>query len=158
MRLLRIGPVIRVGPNEVCFWDVTALNQIYNKEETFVKSYLYEAFVGSPAPNVFSTAEIEVHRRHRKLLEPSLSESAVVHMYPSVNSRIELAIRRMEEESRQEGASDVYKWWTLAMADIFGELTLGESFGVLEKGEVRHKREKQPSHSFKTRELCGCLS
>ncbi|KAF3766399.1 cytochrome P450 [Cryphonectria parasitica EP155] len=131
----KYGPVVRIGPNQVCFCDMASLNQIYNVEEKFVKSYLHEAFVGSPAPNVFSTAEVEVHRRHRKLLEPVLSESAVAQLYPSVKSKIDLAIQRIGEETRREGSSDIYKWWTLTAADVSGELTLGQSLGILENGK-----------------------
>lgn len=130
------GPVVRVGPNEVCFCDVAALKQIYNINETFAKSSLCDVVVKSPAPNVFSTTEAEVHRRHRKLLEPGLSEGAVAQMYSSVNAKVELAIQRMREETKNEGASDIYKWWTLLAADVAGELTFGQSFGILEAGEV----------------------
>lgn len=128
---------MRVGPNEVCFCDVAALKQIYNIDETFTKSSLCDVVVRSPAPSVFSTTEAEVHRRHRKLLEPGLSEGAVAQMFSSVNERVSLAIQRMREETQSEGASDIYKWWTLLAADIAGKLTFGQSFGMLEAGEVR---------------------
>lgn len=133
------GPVVRVAPNQVCFWDMSALNQIYSLEEKFVKSYLHQDFTGGgPASSsVFSSAEAEEHKRHRSKLEPLLSENAVARLYPSVNAKVKLAIQRIGEETKREGSSDIFKWWTLAMADISGELILGQSFGVLESGQVR---------------------
>lgn len=128
---------MRLGPNQVSFCDVAAFKQIYNIQETFAKSYEYELITKSPASSVFSTAEAEVHRRQRKLLAPGLSADAVAQMYPSVNSKVELAIQRMRDETIEQGATDVYKWWTLMAADITGQLTFGQSFGILEEGKVR---------------------
>lgn len=42
----------------------------------------------------------------------------------------------MHDEMKSRGAADVYKWWNFMTADITGELTFGESFRMLEKGEV----------------------
>lgn len=137
--VLNLGPVVRVGPNEVCFCDVSAFKQIYNIKEDFTKSSLCDLVVKAPAPSVFSTTEVEVHRRHRKLLAQGLSEKAVDQMCPSVDAKVKLAIQRMWEETERNGASDIYKWWTLLVADITGELTFGQSFGMLEAGKVGPK-------------------
>jgi cytochrome P450 len=130
------GPVVRVGPNEVCFSDVSAFRQIYNIKETFVKSPLYETITASPAPSIFSTADVDLHRRHRRLLAPGLSESSVAQMASSVHSKVALAVQRMKEEMEERGTADIYKWWTFMTLEITGELTFGRSFSILEKGKV----------------------
>lgn len=127
---------MRVGPNEVCFSDVSAFRQIYNIKETFVKSPLYETITDSPAPSIFSTADVELHRRQRRLLAPGLSETSVSQMGPSVHSKVALTVQRMKEEMEERGAADVYKWWTLMTSEITGELTFGQSFRILEEGKV----------------------
>lgn len=132
------GPVVRVGPKEVCFSDGSAFRQIYNIKETFVKSPLYETITDSPAPSVFSTADVELHRRHRRLLAPGLSETSVSQMCPSVHSKVALTVQRMKEEMEERGAADVYKWWTFMTSEITGELTFGQSFKILEEGKVSH--------------------
>lgn len=132
---------MRVGPNQVCFCDVSALKQIYNTKETFAKSSLCDLVAKSPAPSVFSTTEVEVHRRHRKLLAPGLSERAVAQMHSSVDAKVKLAIQRMWEETERERTTDIYKWWTLLVADVTGEMTFGQSFGILEAGQVGPKLE-----------------
>lgn len=127
---------MRVGPKEVCFSDASAFRQIYNIKETFVKSPLYETITDSPAPSVFSTADVELHRRHRRLLAPGLSETSVSQMCPSVHSKVALTVQRMKEETEERGAADVYKWWTFMTSEITGELTFGQSFRILEEGKV----------------------
>ncbi|KAG6363710.1 hypothetical protein INS49_008813 [Diaporthe citri] len=131
----KYGPVVRVGPKEVCFSDASAFRQIYNTKETFVKSPLYETITDSPAPSIFSTADVELHRRHRRLLAPGLSETSVSQMCSSVHSKVALAVQRMKEETEERGAADVYKWWTFMTSEITGELTFGQSFRILEEGK-----------------------
>jgi hypothetical protein len=48
-------------------------------------------------------------------------------------------MQRMEEEFKTRGATDVYKWWMFMTTDIIGELSFGESFQMLESGEVSVK-------------------
>lgn len=36
----------------------------------------------------------------------------------------------------RRGAADVFKWWLFMATDVIGELSFGESFRVLEAGEV----------------------
>ncbi|KAK7705638.1 hypothetical protein SLS64_008007 [Diaporthe eres] len=131
----KYGPVVRVGPREVCFCDASAFRQIYNTKETFVKSPLYETITDSPAPSIFSTADVELHRRQRRLLAPGLSETSVSQMWSSVHSKVALTVQRMKEETEERGAADIYKWWTFMTSEITGELTFGQSFGILEKGK-----------------------
>lgn len=127
---------MRVGPKEVCFSDPSAFRQIYNTKETFVKSPLYETITDSPAPSIFSTADVELHRRHRRLLASGLSETSVSQMCSSVHSKVALTVQRMKEETEERGAADVYKWWTFMTSEITGELTFGQSFRILEEGKV----------------------
>ncbi|KAJ4397491.1 hypothetical protein N0V93_001721 [Gnomoniopsis smithogilvyi] len=132
---VKYGPVVRLGPNQVAFSDVAALEQIYSTQESFVKSSLYGMVAESPVPNVLSTAENGVHRQQRELMMPGLSQNAVDCMYTTLSSRVALAIQRMGEETNQNGFTDIYKWWTLMMADIMGEVTFGQSLGLLEEGK-----------------------
>lgn len=145
---VKYGPVVRLGPNQVCFSDVAALQQIYNSQDGFVKSSLYEMVAESPAPSVSSTTEIESHRRQRELMAPGLCEAAVARMYNSLNSKVVMAIRRMGEETAQNGFTDIYKWWTLMAADVMGEVTFGRSFGLLEKGKVGWRFTRSTTGSY----------
>lgn len=50
--------------------------------------------------------------------------------------RVHMAISRMAEETQSRGVIDVFKWWLFMATDIIGELSFGESFRMLEAGEV----------------------
>lgn len=134
---IKYGPVVRLGPNHVAFSEPVAFQQIYNIENSFAKSSLDEVMAESPMPNVGSTRETGSHKQERELMMPALCEDAINRMYSSLSSKIALTIQRMGEETSQNGFTDIYKWWTLMMADIMGEISFGQSLGLLEKGQVR---------------------
>lgn len=46
-------------------------------------------------------------------------------------------MERMGEEMKSRGAADIFKWFLFMATDVIGELTFGESFRMLELGEVR---------------------
>lgn len=86
--------------------------------------------------NLFTTVDVEYHRRHRRLLSSSLSETSLQALHPIVEQRVTLAVDRMKEEMKSRGATDVFKWFLFMATDVIGELTFGESFRMLELGEV----------------------
>ena len=86
--------------------------------------------------SVFSTSDIEFHRRHRRLLSSPLSVSSLKLVEPVVHQRTVLAMEKMEEEARSRGATDVFKWSLFFSTDVVGELTFGESFRMLDLGKV----------------------
>lgn len=47
-----------------------------------------------------------------------------------------MTISRIAEEMQSRGVADVFKWWLFMVTDIIGELSFGESFRMLEAGEV----------------------
>lgn len=130
------GPFVRVGPNEVVVADLDAVKTIYSVKETFRKSIFYEHMVAQPVASVFSTADVDDHRRLRRLMASQMSESNLKWLTPTVLSRAELTIQRMKQEMKTRGLIDVFKWGLFMTTDVIGELSFGESFHMLEKGEV----------------------
>ncbi|KAK3335945.1 cytochrome P450 [Cercophora scortea] len=132
----RYGPVVRISPREADLCDIDAKRIIYSTKETFVKSSFYELLAGNSGESVFTTRDIDIHRKYRRMLSQPLSESSLKTVEPIVRSRVDLAIKRMGEVMQTQGAVDVFKWAFFMATDVIGELTFGESFKTLEKGEA----------------------
>jgi cytochrome P450 len=135
-RVMKPGPYVRIGPKEVAVADADALKTIYGTKETFRKAPFYRKLVPQPIANVFSTDDVDYHRRMRRLMAAQLSESSLKWLVPTVTSRVELAIQRIKEEMKERACADVFKWSVFMATDVIGELAFGESFHMLEKGEV----------------------
>ncbi|OLN96955.1 putative sterigmatocystin biosynthesis P450 monooxygenase STCB-like protein 7 [Colletotrichum chlorophyti] len=128
------GPVIRVGPREVSVCDIAAAKQIHSLKGGFVKSNFYEALVPG-VQDVFSTRDIELHRRHRRLLTSPISDTSLKAVEGAVDAKVKRAIQRMAQERGVRGAADVFNFWLFMASDVISELSFGESFGLLEQGK-----------------------
>ncbi|KAM4063653.1 cytochrome p450 [Hirsutella rhossiliensis] len=132
------GPVVRIAPNEIDITDLEAVKTIYSTKETFRKSNFYRRIVAQDQQSMFSTVDIDFHRRHRRLLASPMSESSLKSMTARVDARAQLAVEKMGQEMKSRGATDVFKFWLFMATDVIGELTFGDSFRMLELG---HKNE-----------------
>ncbi|EQL01619.1 Cytochrome P450 [Ophiocordyceps sinensis CO18] len=130
------GPVVRIGPNEVDVTDLDAVRAIYGTKETFRKSDFYRRLVPGGQQSMFSTADVDFHRRHRRLLAGPMSETSLKSVTGQVDARVRLAVDKMGQEMKSRGAVDVSKFWLFMATDVIGELTFGESFRMLELGEA----------------------
>jgi hypothetical protein len=53
-----------------------------------------------------------------------------------IAEKINLTVTRICQEMESRGVADVFKWWLFMTTDIIGELSFGQSFGMLESGKV----------------------
>jgi cytochrome P450 len=101
-----------------------------------MKSEFYRHLTRYDIQNLFNSSDPKFHGERRRLLSSPLSASSLKHMEPLIEARVRLAIRRIQEEMEARGTVDVYKWWIFMATDIIGELCFGDSFHMLEHGEV----------------------
>jgi cytochrome P450 len=57
------------------------------------------------------------------------------HYEPIVAAKAKLAVDGLKEKALA-GTADLMQWWTFLATDTVGQLGFGESFGMLERGEV----------------------
>ncbi|KAL2803421.1 cytochrome P450 [Aspergillus granulosus] len=130
------GPIVRVSPTEVDVSDIPSAREIHRIASPYMKAPWYRLLNRKDGESIFSTTDPEYHRRHRRLLSSPLSDSNLrTEMEPLVQSRINLAIEKMNSEaSGPRGVADIYKWFFFMATDIIGELSFGDSFRMLEIG------------------------
>ncbi|KAI0131094.1 putative cytochrome P450 [Daldinia grandis] len=130
----KYGTVVRISPKEASIQDPNAVQQIYQIKGEFLKSPFYNAFLPG-IKNVFSTTDVNYHRRHRKLLASEMSESGLALHRPTVETKVRMTIEGMAEEMEKRGATDVFRWALYMATDVIGELSFGSSFHMLETRE-----------------------
>lgn len=129
----KYGPIVRIGPDEASIMDTAAAQVIYSVKGEYHKSTFYQKLVPD-VQSVFSTIRVDVHRRMRRLLSSSLSETGLKVHRAAVDRKARLAVQRMGEEMERRGATDVFHWSLSMATDVIGELSFGESFRTLETG------------------------
>ena len=134
----RYGPYVLIAPNEVSTSSPVAFSQIHKiGAGSFTKSNWYADLVGFERPTLFTMVDSRAHAVRRKLLARAFSKTYLrQHWEGVVREKIRMAVERMKGESEMEGSTDVLKWWTLMATDVATHLMFGDSFHMIEEGNV----------------------
>lgn len=130
-----VCPLVRLSPGEVAVSDISAVREIHRVGGKYMKSPWYQTLTPKGVQNLFNTNDPQFHSRHRRLLSMPMSDSSLRVVEPLVDSRIQLTIHRMKDDMERAGVVNIHKWWILMTSDIIGELSFGESLGLLETGK-----------------------
>ncbi|KAH7088039.1 cytochrome P450 [Paraphoma chrysanthemicola] len=121
-------------PYEVDFASIAGAKRIHSFTRPFPKVRLYETFE-SGGPNVFSTRDVDLHARWRRLLAGAMSEQSLKTMEQVIQERISFAIEKLGQIMKENGAANIFDWWLYMATDVINELTFGDSMRMLEQGE-----------------------
>lgn len=77
------------------------------------------------------------HAVRRKLFARPFSKSYLRQVYePAVRSLVKNAVSEIVAEATRTGGADVLKWFTFMATDVSASLFFGDSFHMVERGEV----------------------
>ncbi|RSM20901.1 hypothetical protein CDV31_000272 [Fusarium ambrosium] len=134
----KYGPVVRFGPNSLCFNSNKALKEIFGFRTNVRKAEFYNAFV-HPTANTHNTRDKEVHARKRRVMSQAFSESAMKEMQRYILNNVRTFC---EQIGALDGSTEESKGWTkprkmsdwcnYLATDILGDLCFGKAFHMLE--------------------------
>ena len=132
----KYGPVVRISPREVAVSDAAAFKQIHGVSTKYTKDIWYEKLTNFPRLSVFTMRNLKEHGQRRRLFARGFSKTYLrEHWEPTVREKATLAVKKIKAAATA-GNADLMKWWTFMATDIVGVLGFGESFGMLELGQV----------------------
>lgn len=134
----KYGPVVRVGPSEVSAVSLEATKEVYKMGSRFYKTDYYGKFKGAPnAPNgMFFETDPKLHGTHRGRTAHQFSEKSIKSMESYIRRNIDLTVQRMSEDIKASSRTDAFKWFLFMATDVIGEASFGESFQMLETGQM----------------------
>ncbi|KAL8709009.1 MAG: hypothetical protein Q9220_006218 [cf. Caloplaca sp. 1 TL-2023] len=130
------GPIVRVGPTELTIATAAAWKDIYTHRPQIQKESANQTQPVNRAQSLL-TADEQDHPRQRRILSHAFSEKAIREQEPLIKPYFDLLIRRILEDAAKQPDQkvDMSKWINYITLDIMGDLSFGESFHLLEKGE-----------------------
>ena len=132
----RYGPVVRISPTEVAVSDVESYKQIHSVSSKFTKDIWYEKLANFPCHSVFTMRNTKDHAQRRKLFARGFSKTYLrEHWEDVIKDKCRLAVEKIRDDA-MKGSADILKWSGFMAADIVGCTGFGESFGLLELGQV----------------------
>ncbi|TDZ33989.1 putative sterigmatocystin biosynthesis P450 monooxygenase STCB [Colletotrichum spinosum] len=136
----RYGPVVRVSSYQVAVADPNEFNTIHRIGSGFLKTPWYEAIGANSGFGIglFHIIDPKIHGPRRKLFARALSAANIrQNCQGVVREKVVKAVDKIRAEAAG-GSADILKWLLLMTSDVIGQLSFGESFGLLESGKINH--------------------
>ena len=131
--------MVRLSPTELSFNTTAAWQDIYGHRNGRKDLNKHPIHVGAvdPMPGVstISMADQENHARQRKALSHGFSKKALWGQEPIVNGFVTKLMDNIHGFVQKGESFDIVKWFNFFTFDIIGDLSFGESFGCLERGD-----------------------
>ncbi|KAJ0275250.1 hypothetical protein CBS470a_011373 [Colletotrichum nupharicola] len=135
----RYGPIVRISPSEVAVASPEGFAAIHRIGSGFLKSAWYEESTRPDGgeSSIFAMSDPRQHAQRRRLLARVFTKQSLrADWEVVVREKVERAVDRIQTEAAGGGRSDVLKWWTMMTTDTIAHLAFGESFNMLEIGEL----------------------
>lgn len=131
------GHFVRIAPNEIDIADIQVYRDIHRIGNGIEKSQWYQKFrTAYSDQDVFSETDPKKHSVRRKLLSRPFSNSNLKQNWSQlINEKAQLAVQKIKAQA-EAGHCDVFEWWNYFAVDVIGQISFGESFGMLELGRV----------------------
>ncbi|KAH8705962.1 cytochrome P450 [Talaromyces proteolyticus] len=146
----KLGPIVRIAPNEVSISDPEFIKVIYGVNSGFTKTDFYLSFRPKFArfPDLFTTINEKVHSQRRKIVNNIYSMTSIVKSEDLIDICSELFLQRIGEFAETKNPVDIAKWVNWYTFDVIGELYFSSMFGFM--------KERQDSHNY-IASLDNCL-
>lgn len=121
MAYSRIGPVVRVAPNELSFNTAQSWRDIYEKKKgasTFIKSDFYDGGnFAAEAHSIVSVRDPDEHAHMRRYLRDAFSDRSLRDQEYLISEVIDRFVERIGEEGKDKAGIDIVMWFNLATFD-----------------------------------------
>lgn len=135
---MRVGPVVRVMPNELAFNTAQAFEDIYGHRQGRPNMTRDPIHVGAveaiPGASNLTMSDEANHPRQRRALAHAFSKKALMEQEDILLSYVKKFVTRLEEFAQQKKPVNMVSWYNYCTFDIIGDLSFGEPFGCLEEG------------------------
>jgi cytochrome P450 len=136
----RHGPVVRYAPYALSFTDGRAWKDIYGFRKADQLPFDKELRSYGPDPNdvrSLLTANDETHAYMRRIFAHAFSERALREQEEIFAKHIDTLVAKLHQNARKpdDPAVDMVRWLNFTTFDIMGDLTFGESLGMLDNSD-----------------------
>ncbi|KAJ3579831.1 hypothetical protein NPX13_g737 [Xylaria arbuscula] len=133
------GDVVRIGPNELSFATPEAFQDLHGHvsqgKPRFLKTEFYDN--DDPTPRITGARDPDVHARQRKSLSHAFSAKSLREQEEIVQKYVDGFTAQLSNLGRNGqkalNMAEIFNWLTF---DVIGDLSFGEPFGGVEKGET----------------------
>jgi hypothetical protein len=137
--LTSLGPVVRIGTNDLHINDPDFYQNITKSPSPFLKDPVYYASVGFPHAILGMVNPIE-HRIRKQVLAPAFSPAQVQQISPLIQAKVENMCKIFEGLAKSSSPLNIAAAFKAYSMDVISELVIGEEFGALNSPGFRHEK------------------
>ncbi len=131
MYITLLGPIIRIGPNEVHIKDSQFFDSIYNVTTKLDKCGWFYRFTNTPYGS-FGTIKAEDHRLRRGAVGKHFSPASIIRLDPLITQAVSTLCQRLEEHRRGQRVVDLENAYRCFSGDVISEYVLPDPLTFLE--------------------------
>ncbi|KAI8048021.1 cytochrome P450 [Syncephalis plumigaleata] len=135
----RYGRIVRLSPTEIGLSDPDAIKAMLASQK-FRKTDAYANFQFH-GDNIFSTQDVVLHRKLKRMIGPVFSTTSVAEVEPLVREAgVKRLVARIAEYADMGATFDIMELFLYTSCDIIGEVAFGGTFNTLlcKPGEKPH--------------------
>ncbi|CDM34511.1 hypothetical protein DTO013E5_5013 [Penicillium roqueforti] len=130
----KYGPIVRIAPNELSFWNPEAVAPIYKSGKAMVKSPFFDGFK-TFNPSLFGNRDEKVHALRRRQMAHSFSTSSLTDMESIFDRHVENLRRKLDKYAVSGDQFDLKDLIAFYGYDVIGELAFNLDFHSQEKDD-----------------------
>lgn len=132
----RLGPALRMGPNEVHVYDADFYHKLYFPNSKFYKDPSMHKVLGAPTSTLAESDPVR-HKQRRAPLEPLFAKKNMHALEPMLMAHVDHCCRRFDE-FYAAGKPVSMEWALKSLAmDMVSQFAFGKSLGALDDPEFR---------------------
>ncbi|EKG21786.1 Cytochrome P450 [Macrophomina phaseolina MS6] len=128
------GPFVRIAPDELSCISPAAWRDVYTRAAGRPEMQKDPRFFEHDNLNGHRSivgADIEEHKRLRKMMAHGFSDQALREQRPLLSSYIDVLMAKLDDLAQQGQPADLVSWYNFYTFDVIGHLTFGSPFGCL---------------------------
>ncbi|RDW78675.1 cytochrome P450 [Aspergillus mulundensis] len=154
------APILRIGPNNLSFGDVSAIKDIYGHSTQCIKDLKY-SITGGPHPNIFDVVDKRKHSEKRKRLSAAFAIKNLVNWEYKVADTTARLLHAFDQRctaplpsncttpAKDELTIDFNHWINLFTIEAINVIALSSKLGVLEQGDDLVTAQRMDKSTYK---------
>ncbi|KAL2868106.1 cytochrome P450 [Aspergillus lucknowensis] len=127
------GPFVRIGSSDISVIHPKALDIVYGPNSRCFKGISYD--MSYPEVSLQLMRNPAQHHARRRVWSGAFSDKLLRGYEQRIRGYREKLVARLSEMSMSGQPVNIRKWFSLYSFDVMGDLSFGEGFGSLERGE-----------------------
>jgi len=127
------GPIVRMGPNHLCFWDADAYRDIYVTQKFPKQEGFYSSFqIPYGSDNLFSAVHHTAYLNRKRKLMPLMSRQAVLSLQGLFQQQLGIFVSRIRPLADGHQSVNLFMAFRCLTMDVITLFSFGEAVGALQ--------------------------